>query len=227
MITGTRNLFLGLCLFVSVSASSAQTVSAVLDRMDKAAPSFHTMSAKLQMVTFTKVLDDKTVESGTLQMQKLRANDVRAIIEFTGQSDPRTIGFLGKKVRIYYPKLREYQEQDLGKYSNVLNSFLLLGFGSSGKELAQNYDIQLGQPEKVAGVDTAKLLLVPKDAAAREKLQKAEIWVPNDGANPVQQQFYEPSGNYRLVTYSDMTVNPPMKATLDLKLPPGTKRQSQ
>jgi len=33
-------------------------------------------------------------------------------------------------------------------------------------------------------------------------LEKIEIWIPPDAAYPVQQQFYEPSGNYRARTYA-------------------------
>jgi outer membrane lipoprotein-sorting protein len=195
--------------------------------MDAAAPAFHALSANVQMLTYTAILSDKTVEDGTLQMQRLRANDVRAVIDFSGQSDAREIAFLGKIVRIYYPKLKEYQDYEVGKNTNLLNQFLLLGFGSSGKELAHSYTITWEGQEKVSGQDTSKLLLVPRDSAVRERLSKAEVWIPDDQAYPVQQQFYEPSGNYRRATYSSIKLNPAISGTLDLKLPPGTKKQSQ
>ncbi len=50
--------------------------------------------------------------------------------------------------------------------------------------------------------------------------------MPNNVAYPIQQQFYEPSGNYRNVTYSNVKLNPSIKGGLDLKLPPGAKKQS-
>jgi len=215
-----------MCLVAGSAVLHGQRVEDILARMDKAAPEFHGIAAHVQMVTFTAILSDKTVESGTLKMQRLKSGEVRAIIEFSGESDARTIAFLGKVVRIYYPKLKEYQDYDLGKNSNVLNQFLLLGFGSSGRELAQSYQITLEGSEKVAGQDAAKLLLVPKDKKVRDHLQKVEVWIPSDGAYPVQQQFYEPSGNWRRATYSDTQVNPPTDRTLELQLPPGTKRQS-
>jgi outer membrane lipoprotein-sorting protein len=222
-----KNLLLGLCLFAATRLALAQDVKSILARMDEAAPKFHALSADLEMLTFTAILGDKTAEAGTLEMQRLNANDVRAVIKFTGQSDAREMGFFGKKVRIYYPKLSEYQEYDVGKNSNVLNQFLLLGFGSSGKDLARSYDITAEGTEKVAGQDAAKLLLVPKDSKVQERLSKVEVWIPNDAAYPVQQQFYEPSGNYRKVTYSNIKLNPPISGTLEMKLPPGTRKQAQ
>lgn len=222
-----KQLLLGLCVLLSSGLLRAQSVDEILARMDKAAPSFHAISADIRMLTFTAILSDTTTENGTLKMQRLKSSDVRAIIDFTQQTDARVIAFLGKTVRIYYPKLHEYQDYDLGKNSNILNQFLLLGFGSSGKELAQSYNITAEGAEKVAGQDTTKLLLIPKDKKVTEHLQKVEVWIPNDAAYPVQQQFYEPSGNWRKATYTNVQLNPPIPGTLVLQLPPGTKRQSQ
>ncbi len=221
-----KTLVLALCLFVFAGASQAEDVSAILSRMDQAAPNFHAMSANVEMTTYTKVLDDTTRQKGTLKMQRLKPNDVRAIIDFSGEADAQIIAFLGKIVRIYYPKLNAYQDYEVGKNSNVLNQFLLLGFGSSGKELAQSYSITAEGVENVAGHDTTKLLLVPNDANVKQRLSKIEVWMPNDAAYPVQQQFYEPSGNYRKVSYTNIVLNPPIKGTLEMKLPPGATKQS-
>jgi outer membrane lipoprotein-sorting protein len=219
-----KTFLLGLCL---ASLSVAQSVDQVLARMDKEAPSFRSMSANVEMVTYTALLGDTTDETGTVEMQRLKPGDVRAVLTFSGgQSASPWLGFEGKTLRIYYPNLNTYQDVPVGKNSDVLNQYLLLGFGSSGRELAQAYTIKFLGIEKVAGVDTSKLLLEPKDPNVKQRLQKVLIWIPNDGANPVQQQFYEPSGNYRKVTYTGIKLNPDIKGTLELKLPPKAKRQT-
>lgn len=203
----------------------AQSVDAVLGRMDAAAPKFRGMTADVQMKTFTAILSDTTVETGTLKMQRLKSGDVRAIIDFSGQTDAREIAFLGSIVRIYYPNLHAYQDYEVGKNTDVLNQFLLLGFGSSGRQLAQSYQITMEGSEKLAGRDATKLLLVPKDEKVKQHLAKIEMWIPGDAAFPIQQQFYEPSGNYRIVTYTNMNINPAMHGVLELKLPRGVKKQ--
>jgi outer membrane lipoprotein-sorting protein len=214
-----------LCLLASIAVAQSQDVNAILARMDQAAPAFRAMSADVQMKTFTAIIGDTTVESGTLKMQRLKNEDVRAVLDFSGQTDAREIAFLGKIVRIYYPNLKTYQDYDVGKNTDVLNQFLLLGFGSSGKQLAQSYDITSDGSEKIAGRDTTKLLLIPKDQKIKDHLSKIEIWIPDNAPYPVQQQFFEPSGNYRIVTYTNVRINPPMKGTLELKLPSGAKKQ--
>ena len=214
-----------LCLLAGVRLHG-QSVEAVLARMDKAAPSFHAMTANVKMTTHTAIINDTNVESGTFRMQRLKGQEVRAVLDFSGQSDARQIGFLGRIVRIYYPKLNSYQDYDLGKNTDVLNQFLLLGFGSPGKDLASSYDITDAGQEKVNGRDTNKLILVPKSAEVAKRLSKIEMWILDDAAYPVQQQFYEPSGNFRIITYTNINLKPPIKGKLELKLPPGVKKQS-
>ena len=215
----------GLCLIGFVAIAHAQSVDDIMSRMDRAAPSFRAMTAVVQMKTFTAILSDTTTENGTLKMQRLKTGEVRAIIDFSAQTDARVIAFLGNIVRIYYPNLKAYQDYQVGKNTDVLNQFLLLGFGSSGRQLAQSYRITMEGSEKVVGQDCAKLLLVPNDAKVKEHLAKIEMWIPNDAAYPVQQQFYEPSGNYRIVTYTNININPALHGVLELKLPKGVKKQ--
>ena len=210
-----------LCAFACTKVNADPTLDAILARMDKAAPTFHSMTANVDMVEYQKILNDSTNDKGNLKMQR-KGKDVRAIVAFTD----RTIGFLGKIVRVYFPNNNTYTDYDAGKNTDVVNEFLLLGFGSSGKELAQSYDITSGGVENLAGQNVSKLLLIPKNPQVRQRLTKVEVWIPADGANPVQQQFYEPSGNWRKVTYSNIVINPPnITGSLELKLPPGAKRQ--
>jgi len=137
----------------------------------------HIVSADIQMVTYTAIIGDTTQETGTFKMQR-KGSVFRAIIDFSGQNDAREIAFLGNIIRMYYPKLKMYQDYDVGKNGDVLNQFLLLGFGSSGKELAQSYEISAAGTEKVSGTDTTKLLLLPKSAGVKEHLSKIEMWIP-------------------------------------------------
>jgi outer membrane lipoprotein-sorting protein len=203
----------------------AESVDTILARMDEASQTFKAMSADVRMTTFTKVINDTSVENGTLKMQRQKGKGTRAVMDFSAQGDPRVLAFFGNIVRIYFPKLKTYQDYDVG-HSDVLNQFLLLGFGSSGKELVESYAISSPGTEKIASQDTTKLVLLPKAAKVQEKLSKVEVWIPIGAAYPLQQQFYEPSsGNYRVVLYSNIKLNPPIKGTLEFHLPAGTKKQ--
>lgn len=215
-----------LCLALSAPAVKAETSEAILTRMDKAAPSFTGVTADLKMTMFTKILGDSTVESGTLKMQRVKQNDTRAVVDFSEQSDARILSFESKTVRIFYPKLNQYTEVAMGKNGNLLNQFLLLGFGSSGTALAANYTITNEGGEKVGSAATTKLMLTPKTPEVRERIDKVSIWIPEGATYPVQQQFFEPSGNYRLVVYSKVALNA-SSVKVELKLPPGAKKQKR
>jgi outer membrane lipoprotein-sorting protein len=219
-----RTVLSALCLFAAATLNG-QSVDPILSRMDKAAPAFRAVSADLKMTTHTAIINDTTAESGTLKMQRIKG-ETRAVLDFSGQRDARQIGFFGKIVRIYYPKLNSYQDIDVGKNSDVLNQFLLLGFGSSGRDLASNYKITAEGQEKLEDRDTTKLALIPNNPEVAKRLSKIEMWIPDDAAYPIQQEFFEPSGNYRVVTYSDVNLKPSIKGKLELKLPSGVKKQS-
>lgn len=207
----------------------AQSLQDALARMDKAAPGIHAMTAQVKMTTYTAVIDDQSVEDGTLRMQKTKGGDVRAVVEFKGASDARTVALLGRLVEIYYPNLNQYQKYDLGKQGETADQLLLLGFGTSGSDLAKSYEITRVKSETVGAQDTDELELTPKDPAVRAKLAKVDLWIPVNAGYPIQQQFFDPPkpGNWRIVTYSDVSLNPDIPGTLDLKLPKGAKKQSE
>lgn len=211
----------------SAPVFAADTLQDVLHRMDEAAPSFHAMTATVTMVEYTAVIDDKTTSTGNLQIQKLGPNDLRAIIAFHGGSSARTLALMGKLVEIYYPNVNTYQKYDLGSQGQKADQYLLLGFGTSGTDLAQGYDIQLIDSEKVGSRDTTKLQLTPKDANVRQHLAKVYLWIPLDAGYPIQQQFFDPppSQNWRKVTYSDVDLHPTIPGPLQLKLPKNAREQ--
>src|SRR3954454_22611292 len=98
-----RTLLPILCMLAGALALPAESVDSILSRMDQAAPLFHGVSADIHMITYTAIIGDKTDENGTLKMQR-KAGTVRAIIDFSGQTDAREIAFLSNIIRMYYPK---------------------------------------------------------------------------------------------------------------------------
>ena len=213
-------------LFLSIPlAGFATTTDEVLAKIDQSAPKFSTMSAGISQANYTKVLDEKTVETGQISLKKSGPRDLAVLIDFT-KPNPRTVAFSGRKAEIYYPKLKTVQEYDLGKRSDLLNQFLLVGFGTTGKELKKNYSVKYVGDETVGGQPTHRLELIPSPSASIEKLQKLELWVAADGAYPVQQKFIQDSGDYYLITYTDVKLNTQLgDDALKLKLPKGVKRE--
>ncbi len=218
---------LSLITFITVSAgvAKAETLAAIEARLDQAAPVFSTVSAKLVKSSFTKVISDTTTENGTILIKRVKANDMRVKLDFTG-ADERSAVFHDHKYEVLLPKLKVVQEYDLGKYGALVDQFMLLGFGTSGKSLAENYEIKVVKQEELAGQQTTRLELIPKSKEARVHLLKIEMWIPEGKSYPIQQKLHFPSGNYDTVTYSDLKLNAPLPDdALKLRLPKGVKRE--
>jgi outer membrane lipoprotein-sorting protein len=217
--------FLQIALLVFPLAAFGVTADDVLSELDKAAPSFKSMTGGISQSNYTKVLDETTTETGQIALKKSGPRDLAALIDFT-KPNPRTVAVRGRKAEIYYPKLKSVQEYDLGKRSDLMDQFLLVGFGTTGKELKANYEVKYLGEETVAGQKTHKLELTPTVTARREKLKKLELWLADDGAYPVQQKFIQQSGDYYLITYTDVKLNPQLgDEAFKLNLPKGVKRE--
>ena len=196
--------------------------------MDEAASKFQAMMARATFVTHTDVINENATESGNVVMKKAGSNSVQALLDFTEPaSSRRTVTFSGRKAQIYYPKIKTVQNFDLGKGGEQIDQFVMLGFGTSGTELAQAYGMKVLGQETLNGQLAIKLELTPKSEEAKHYVTRLEMWVPDHGAPyPLQEKVYEPSGDYRLITYTDLKINPPIKSdALKLKLPFGVKQE--
>jgi len=212
-------------LFVVPLSVYGITAEDVLAKLDQGAPKFHSMTANLTRLNYTKVIDDKSTEEGRIALRKLAPRDLQVLIDFV-KPDPRTVAFRGRKAEIYYPKLKTVQEIDLGKKTDLLDQFLLVGFGTTGAELKSNYSVKYVGDEPIGDQKAHKLELTPSAADRRNKLQKLELWVAESGLHPVQQKFIQPSGDYYLFTYQDVKLNPQLgEDAFKLKLPKGVKRE--
>ena len=108
---------------------------------------------------------------------------------------------------MYQPKADQVTVHDTGKNRTEVETYLVLGFGGSGQDLLKAFDITYLGPETINGVATAKLQLVPKSEKVRNTFAKILLWIDLQRGISVQQQFFEPQGDYRLAKYSNIRVN--------------------
>jgi len=219
-------------LTVSVFAFTlgAATVNPeLLQRLDNAANHFQSMSATVTYLTHTDVIDENTTETGELLMKKVAPGEVQGLINFTAPNQ-RSVTFEKRNVQIYYPKIKTLQVYDLEEHGEQLDKFLMIGFGTSGTELARDYTMTVTETEAakgMLGVQAIHIELIPKSGEARRYVKKLELWIPEHGdPYPLREKITEPSGDSRTMTYSNRTINPPLQPdALKLKLPPGVKTE--
>ena len=217
-----RHLFILTAMSVPAAAETMQELQA---RIDQAASSFRGMTAKIRRISYTAVIKDTSEESGNISMKAGKPKEMQVRVDFL-TPDVKSWAFRGRKAELFIPKINTVQEYDLGKHGKLLDQFLLLGFGSTVKELQKSYDLKLVGEETVGGQKTSKLELTPKSQEARSHLQKVEIWFPLTSGNPIQQKFHLGSGDYMLVNYQDIKIDPNLPDTaVRLALPANVKRE--
>jgi outer membrane lipoprotein-sorting protein len=214
---------LGFPLFAALFTPPSS--SDILVKMDGAAAKFVSMTSSVSRDSYTKVIDDHSVASGTFALRKSKAGELQMRMDII-KPDPANYAFHGKKAEIYLPKINTVREYDLGKFSDQVDQFLLLGFGASGHDLQAKYDVKTAGEETVAGQHTFHLELTPKSEKMRQSYSRIDLWMSESGEYPVQQKIVEASGNYTLVTYQDVKLNAPLnKDALNLQLPKNVKRE--
>jgi len=202
--------FLGLLIsFLSLAVlfSAAQVDlnrQRVISQMDAAAANFHSAQADFVWEQYFKVVNDRDTQKGTVYYRR-SGKEIQMMADIT---DPaKSVLFSAGKVQVYEPKLKRVTSYEAGKNREAVESFLVLGFGGSGTDMLKTFDVKYLAPETIDGVNTVKLELVPKADRVRNIFAKIWLWIDPARGISVQQQFFEPSGDYRLAKYSNLKLN--------------------
>jgi len=200
-----------LVLLVAVAAAhgvpqsdDAKALDKVLGQMDAAASNFKTTQADFVWEQYFKVVDEHDMQKGTVYYRR-SGKEIQMMADLI---DPaKSVLFSDGKVQVYEPKLKQVTSYEAGKNREAVESFLVLGFGGSGHDMLKSFDVKYLGTESVGGINTSKLELTPKSERVRSMFAKIVLWIDPTRGISVQQQFVEPSGDYRLAKYSNIQVN--------------------
>ena len=219
-----RKLWYPLVLLFLPSLSASIDLDTVLANMDRAAASFRSSRADISRLKYTAIVDDKSIESGVIYVRKDKGK-MRLLIHFTDPY-PYYLAVNGNKAEIYRPRIATVEEYDLAKSREMFEQAFLLGFGTTGQYLRENYKLRLEGEETAAGKPTVKLELIPKSEKMLRHIPRLEIWISTETWQAVQQKLDQPAtGDYRLFTYTNIAMNPRLpNKQFKLKIPKNTKR---
>jgi len=191
----------------SASPDSKAELQLVVAQMDRTAANFHTTQANFVWIQYTAVISDiSDTQKGTVYFRR-SGSQVEMFADISDPVPPKYVLFTGSKVQMYQPKIDQVTEYNTGKDRAAFESFLVLGFGGSGQDMLKAFDVTYTETEKVDGVDTAKLDLVPKSEKARNTFNHIWLWIDPRRGVSVRQQLFQAGGDYRLATYSDIRLN--------------------
>ena len=207
--TGFIKLLIGLgalswgLLALAAQTSQRWTAEGVLAMMDKSARDFHSLTADIQRVKYTAVVNDTSTETGQMWIRK----DEKMRIEIT-QPDPRTILRSGDSLFIFNPKINRVEEYDLGKNRAMVDQYLLLGFGTRMDNLKKSYLVSVDGEDQFDGRKVVVIELTPKSDQVRAQITRIQMWIDEASWLPVQLKFYEAaSGDYLILHYMNLMKN--------------------
>jgi len=192
------------------AASSSADLEKVLNQMDAVAAAFKTAEADFVWDQYTKVVNDTDTQSGKVYFRKT-AKETEMLADIA-QPTQKYVLYQNSTVRVYEPRIDQETRYSAGKNRSDIESFLVLGFGGRGHDLAKSFDVSFQSYEQVGNVRAAKLDLLPKTAKGRSIFDHIVLWIDtSEGSRTrgvsVQQQFFEPQGDYRLAKYSNIQLN--------------------
>ena len=191
-------------------AAESNHLQTVLAQMDAGSKNFRSAEADIQKQQFEKIVNDTTTETGKVYFLRVGNS-----MQFGGKFNPpssQTVEYKNGVVRLYNANTNQVQQYaSSGANQSRFETFLALGFGGSGAELAKSWNITDQGAEQMSDggkqITVEKLDLVPKDPAAKQNFTHITIWVDPVRDVSLKQVFYAPSGDTQTAIYSNIKYN--------------------
>ena len=201
-----------LALLLPVPGAFADDLEGVLRKLDAAAASFQSTTADFEFdSTQTDPVPDTDVQKGIVYYDR-KGNAFQMgvhINEVNGKPVPKIITVSGGVFKLYEQLPNQVTTSSkVSKYE----SYLVLGFGASGKDLQQKWNITYLGSETLNGIKTDKLQLIAKDPQVLKLFTKVVIWIDPSRGVSLKQFFDEGQGQSRTCIYSNIKVNQPLPA---------------
>jgi outer membrane lipoprotein-sorting protein len=187
----------------SSGQGSTWNTDSVLGMMDKSAQDFHTLTGDIEHIKYTDVVKDTSTESGKIFVRR----DEKMRIEFT-QPDTRTILRNGDSLFVFTPKINRVEEYDLGKNREMVDQYVLLGFGTKSENIRKSYLVTMTGETELDHKKCAILEMTPKSDQVRKQIAKIQMWIDEASWLPIQQKFFESgSEDYLIFRYTSVMKN--------------------
>ena len=198
------------------SQAPSPQLTYVLKQLDTASTKFQRATADFQWDYYEKVVHDTSTQKGSIYFEREKGSTDMGAVLVDPNAGPKSkpikvIQYQGGLVQLFDPGVDQITVLHEAGNQAEIESFLTLGFGGSGTDLARAWNITDLGPETLTDsgqpIKVEKLDLVGKDPDARKNFTHITIWVDPARAVSLKQIFYTPSGDYRTATYSAIKVN--------------------
>ena len=195
-----RLLFAAVFVLPALAASDP-ALEKIIAKMDETAARFRTAEANFTWTTYNSVVNEESGrQTGKIYFQR-NGNETEMAAEID-PPDAQQVIFSQGKIQLYKSRTATVDVYDASAHRDEFETFLVLGFGSSGNDMQKTFDVTYGDSEKIDGTDTVRLDLVPKSDKIKEHFPKIILWINPQTGISVQQKLMETDGDYRLAKYS-------------------------
>ena len=220
----------GLWLAGSDVRAQSQDLASVLKQMDASAARFQDVAADISVDNYTAVVQDHEFQKGTTAFRRT-SGGMEMVMHLTSAGQPYAdLLYRNGQLDYYNPIQKQETIFSAGANRQEYDGLLATGFGATGQELESSWTVTFeGMDKSVptsAGAPTAKLDLVSKDAKIRENYSHLTIWVDLSRDISMKLAMFQPSGDSRTATYSNIEYNTHLKdSRFRLDIPKGTPVQ--
>ncbi len=206
-------------LAAAAAPADQKDLKQVLQQLDVAAVGFHSTAADVEYDNVqTDPIYNKDIDKGAVYYKR-NGKSFQMAVHFSEEAvgvednkpahfkpEPKDLIYSAGKVTLY--QADKVYVKDAAKFE----SYLLLGFGASGTQLAEKWEIKYLGPETLpdgkTGVKTEKLELVAMDPDVRKMIPKVTIWIDPVRAVSLKQVFDLGQGQSKTCYYSNIKLNP-------------------
>jgi outer membrane lipoprotein-sorting protein len=190
----------------------------ILHQLDVASANFKSAQADMRRDNYARVVKETTTQCGVIYFErkgsalemgmkiapsKTQSCSGESAATATGT---HTLAYKNGELQVFDPEQNHLILFHAGNNQAQYESFLTLGFGGSGRDLAKTWEITDQGTEVLKdgakSITTVKLDLVAKSPANRNMFSHITIWVDPVQGVSYKQVFYTPSGDTN-TTYFD------------------------
>ena len=198
--------------------TSSPQLTALLAQLDVASKRFTGATADVQRDFYEKVVHDTTRQKGTVYVERSKgATEFGAAVYDLAPdgkllpNPSKVITYATGELRVFSPAENQVDSFKSGANQSRYESYLTLGFGGSGHDLAQAWQITDAGPETLTDngqpVKVEKLILTSKDPSVQSSFKQVTLWIDPLRDVSLKQVFDAPSGDRQTATYSNLHLN--------------------
>lgn len=182
-----------------------EDLKTLLAQMNRAAAAFKSAQANFEWDQYQRVVEEHDLQKGQIYFKRTK-DGMDAAVQVISPEKKQVV-FKDGKLSLFQPKIDQVTEYKANSSRADVESFMSVGFGASGDDLARNFELKLDGWETVDGVRTAKLDMIPKKEKMKASINRVLLWMDPQRNVSLKQQFFEPSGDYRLTHYTNIKLN--------------------